>query len=294
MSTIGIRTLESVPPDELLESHNRAFSDYAVPFQLTAAAFEVIQRQNGVRLEASFGAFDGAQLIGIWLNGLRRVDDVPFAYDAGTAIWPEYRGQGISTRLAAASDRHLEALGVQRYRLEVLTGNEQAYRVYEKSGFRVRRKLICLSRERGTIAPGPEEDAVIVEDVPLGAAIPPDLPPMEYEPSWQNHWDAMLAIAGDVRLVTARHRGRTVGYGVTKHARGTLTQIAWLPEYQEHPAVSRLLDRLLEIAQTDVVRILNIDEGAVRTLDWFARHGFELMVTQYEMEKPLGQATRIG
>jgi ribosomal protein S18 acetylase RimI-like enzyme len=289
MSAIEIRTLEAVPADQLLESHNRAFSDYAVPFQLTPEQFAVIQRQNGVQLDASFGAFDGPQLIGIWLNGLRMVEGVPYAYDAGTAIWPEYRGQGISSRLAEASNRLLEQRGVQRYRLEVLTENEKAFRLYEKSGFQIRRKLICLSRRRDAVVTRVSNSELILGDAPLSAVRAAELPAMEYEPSWQNSWEAMTAIADDVRLVMARRGDRIVGYGILKPARGTITQIGWFPEY-EHPAAPLLIDLIAELAQGDMVRVLNIDERALRTLDVFAHRGFELMVTQHEMEKPLGPA----
>ena len=285
MSAIEIRTLERVPADQLLESHNRAFSDYAVPFQLTPEQFAVIQRQNGVQLDASFGAFDGAPLIGIWLNGLRRIGDIPYAYDAGTAIWQEYRGQGISSRLAEASNRHLAQRGVERYRLEVLTENEKAFRLYEKSGFEIRRKLICLSRKRDAAVAHAGDGGLTMKETPVSAASIADLPAMEYEPSWQNSRDAMIAIAGDVRLVAARVGDRTVAYGILKPARGTITQIGWHPGYET--AAAPLLERMAELATGDMVRVLNIDERATRTLDAFTRQGFELMVTQYEMEKPL-------
>lgn len=286
-SGIEIRTLEDRSAGELCESHNRAFSDYAVPIQMTPERLALSHRQNAVALDASFGAFDGAQLVGFWFNGLRSVDGVPCAYDAGTAIWPEYRGRGLSTRLAEASSRHLRERGVRRYRLEVLTENEKAFRIYEKDGFRVTRRFVCLTRRREGGAAPAENPAIRIEMVPFDAAMRRQLPPTEYEPSWQHSWDAMTAIAEAIRLVTARTRGQLVGYGLIQPSRGSIAQLGVAPGAWDDGSAVGLLRRLVGLSEAEDVRIINIDERAPRTLTLCASLGFETMATQYEMEKEL-------
>lgn len=50
-------------------------------------------------------------------------------------VLPEYRNQGIGTRLIAAVEDHVRNLGHPRIALAVRTDNEQARRLYERLGY---------------------------------------------------------------------------------------------------------------------------------------------------------------
>lgn len=61
------------------------------------------------------------------------------------AVKPEYRGQGVGQALLAAAEAHARALGGCKLTLEVLSGNAQALRSYERFGF----EQYSLSPETG-------------------------------------------------------------------------------------------------------------------------------------------------
>jgi ribosomal protein S18 acetylase RimI-like enzyme len=51
------------------------------------------------------------------------------------AVDPAHRGQGIGQAVFAAVEAHARALGCCKVTLEVLSGNVQAQRSYERFGF---------------------------------------------------------------------------------------------------------------------------------------------------------------
>ncbi len=61
------------------------------------------------------------------------------------AVDPEYRGQGVGQALMAALQEYAHAQGCCKITLEVLSGNAQAMRAYERFGF----EQYALSPETG-------------------------------------------------------------------------------------------------------------------------------------------------
>jgi len=57
-------------------------------------------------------------------------------YICGMAVLPEYRGQGIGTRLLATAKQHAHAKGFNRLSLIVFEQNSGAKRLYERAGYR--------------------------------------------------------------------------------------------------------------------------------------------------------------
>jgi ribosomal protein S18 acetylase RimI-like enzyme len=65
-------------------------------------------------------------------------------YIAGLAVTPEFRDQGLGSRLLGAARREARARGIGELSLLCFERNEGARRLYERSGFRVvdRRKVV--------------------------------------------------------------------------------------------------------------------------------------------------------
>jgi hypothetical protein len=63
-----IRSLVGVGWDALASAFNAAFSDYAVAMAMTPEVLANMQLRRGYVAEASFGAYEGAQLIGFVLT----------------------------------------------------------------------------------------------------------------------------------------------------------------------------------------------------------------------------------
>ena len=61
--TVFSTDIMTVDEMEILETHNNAFSDYAVEMNWTLPQFQSINKQRGVRYDLSIGAFDGDKLV---------------------------------------------------------------------------------------------------------------------------------------------------------------------------------------------------------------------------------------
>jgi ribosomal protein S18 acetylase RimI-like enzyme len=76
-------------------------------------------------------------------------------YTAGLAVAPEFRNQGLGSRLLGAARREARARGIGGLSLLCFEQNEGARRLYERSGFRVvdRRKVVPhpLIHHRGDV-----------------------------------------------------------------------------------------------------------------------------------------------
>ena len=103
-----------------------------------------------------FLASDVDRLIGYALGHVTPVEDTWIADTWRTgkrigelesiSVLPEYRGQGLGSRLLDEVDREFDALGVEDVVIGLLPGNEGARRLYERHGFRP--NWLYLSRFR--------------------------------------------------------------------------------------------------------------------------------------------------
>ncbi len=284
----NIRSLAGISPEVVHRAANEAFADYAVDVQMSQGEFETMCLQNSVDFGLSVGLFAGERMVGLWLNGARTKGGILVAYDSGTAIVAEHRGQGHAKGMGDAATRLLRAAGVQRWVLEVLQQNEKAYGIYLRDGFQVQRELRCLrtlQRPRGATALPPGYSLRIG---PFDPALVPQLPSMEYAPSWQNETASMIAVADQVLSAVVRAGREIAGYGLIMPQRGRVTQLALAPELWDTDIPSVILTQLCQAAKGEEIAAINVDPCAERTLELLAAHGFERHVDQYEMSKPLG------
>jgi ribosomal protein S18 acetylase RimI-like enzyme len=284
---VTVRDLGQIAMERIHQASTEAFRDYPVDVQMTIQELESMFRQNSVFLELSAGLFDGDDLVGFWINGLRVIDGRKVAYDSGTAIIKEYRGRGLSKQLAVLSNRLLIEHGAQEYVLEVLTQNETAYGIYLKNGFSVRRRLLCLHTHSPVYTNNALPAELTLEKCPFDPDVVPQLPAMEYEPSWQNATESMANVKDEVLAALVRRDDRIVGYGLCMTQRGRISQIGVEGELWDSTVPSVILQRLCRASQKEEIGAINIDPAATRTLELFYRHGFELEVDQYEMTKQL-------
>jgi ribosomal protein S18 acetylase RimI-like enzyme len=76
-----------------------------------------------------------------------RLEDPGSYYICGVALLPEYRGQGIGTRLMALAEEEARERGLPRLSLIVFERNEGALRLYERLGY--------VETARATVVPHP-------------------------------------------------------------------------------------------------------------------------------------------
>lgn len=292
---INIKTLENVPFEDIHSSWLAAFSDYQVKINMPIDLLRSFFRQNSVDLSASFGAFDGDKLVGLWMNGLRpepveglrNIGGIKTAYDSGTAIWPEYRSMGISKMLASSSNEKLKSLGVKEYRLEVISTNERAYDIYLKEGFKITRNLGCYSRRPKGPRDIQADDKIKFEMLDYSDALAEKFPKMEYTPSWQNETTSMLNIKELVKAVVATDNNNIVGFGLVQPGRGRISQLGFAEKYWNTELPHTLLSKLCSIAEDKEILVINVDLDAKKTVELFLSCDFEPSTMQFEMKKDL-------
>ncbi len=284
---ISVRSLQKISVELLHRSANEAFSDYPVDVQMSLDEFVCMLRQNSVSLALSAGLFDGDRLVGFWVNGLRQVAGRTVAYDSGTAICKPYRGQGLSKRLAAESNRLLLEQGVQQYVLEVLVQNELAHDIYLKDGFVDQRRLLCFEADSPQFESITPPVDVRIEESPFVPDIVEHLPDTEYPLSWQNATASMIAVRQFVHAVLAYRGEQIVGYGLLFTSNDRVSQLGFTAQEWNSPVPSLVLQRLWRACSQSKIGMLNVEPGAEHTLALLERHGFELFIEQYEMSKEL-------
>lgn len=92
--------------------------------------------------ETCFAAEDGDTLIGAILVG----NDGRRGYIYHTAVHPQYRKQGIASRLVDAAMHALKQCGINKCALVVFERNELGNAFWEKLGFTVREDLVYRNK----------------------------------------------------------------------------------------------------------------------------------------------------
>lgn len=275
------KTLTNTPLPEIVRCFNRSFSDYMVPVQLSNADLERKLKSDRIQLEHSVGAFDGDQLVGFILHGIDQLADVLTAYNAGTGVLPDYRGQRYTQQMYDYILPQLKKNGVQQCLLEVITTNQVAIKVYQQAGFHQTRAFDCF---KGVVA-------IVNDHFPLGYHIsvvdelPWDQLPAfwNYQPSWQNDTEGIRAIWGDLVGLGIFHGGELVGYGICNSDSGRVMQFGILPDYRGQKLGHYLFFQMGRIHNPKLT-VINIDRSDTQSLEALQAIGLQSFIRQYEMK----------
>lgn len=141
---MNIKSMVDCLITDTLTAMNEGFQDYAVDIQMTMESFIEMMSSKKLSPEYSFLAFDGEKPVGIVLNSIQKVDGRKTSYNGGTAVHPDYRGQGVGRELVQASMDLFQEKGVEVSLLEAIADNEKAIRLYESYGYKVDDRLSTL------------------------------------------------------------------------------------------------------------------------------------------------------
>ncbi|MFZ0368973.1 MAG: GNAT family N-acetyltransferase [Halobacillus sp.] len=130
--------------DDALTAMNEGFQDYAVEIQMTADTFIQTLASKKLSPEYSFVAYDGVKPVGIILNSIQPIDGKLTAYNGGTAVHPDYRGNGVGRELVQMSEDLFKEKEVEVSTLEAISDNTGAIRLYEKYGYSVNDRLYTM------------------------------------------------------------------------------------------------------------------------------------------------------
>jgi ribosomal protein S18 acetylase RimI-like enzyme len=270
--TNGSCKVRSLQPGDFAAVHAAfldAFSDYAVPFRISAADLVEMLRRRGYVPDASVGVFDGDRLVAFTLNGLGEWNGRRTGYDSGTGVVPSHRGRGLSRLMLDASIERLRDRGAAQYLLEVLQGNERAFCVYRNAGFAVTREFQCWRMDAGDPA-----DAMSLEPVDWKRVSSF----FDAPPSWQNSIDS-------IRRAAAPRTNLSVPEGcAVVFDNGDLALLAVDRASRRRGIGTKLLKAA---AAGRALRILNVDTSLAGAEAFLASCGAVKTVMQFEMLRPI-------
>ena len=254
MMEYTVRPIADSPEEDLHRAFIDAFQDYSVRIEMSYDEFRRMMRLLSVDLGLSMGAYEGDRFIGFVLIG-HRGDD---AYDAGTAVLPQYRRHGIGSALLESTIGNLRKNGIRRFMLECLSDNEKALRMYRGMGFVGKREFICYR--------GKAVSTERAERISLGIAVAKALELNPYRPSWQNSRESLSESAEGYCLDGA--------YAVIDQK--SLRMHAF-------PDAGRGA-RLTKALSSDGLRAINVDSLDTTAGKALQEAGLGIYARQYEME----------
>lgn len=277
-----LRTLAGISSQEISECFNEAFSDYAVPLHLSPQQLQNKMINDGVDLSLSAGAFENGRLTGFILNGIGNLQNIKSAYNAGTGVIPEQRGQRLTRQLYEFIIPKLEDREIRQCVLEVITTNKPAIFTYQKVGFDIVRELNCF---KGTPKTGKR-----ITSTSIGEILSPNWEKFtsfwEWSPTWQNSKEAIERSWEKLRSITIEKDGSTVGYLIYDPSSGKVNQFAVKKEFRNQGFGTLLFSELTQRLQKEI-SIINIDYSDLHTLSFLKSIGLKPYINQYEMKMEL-------
>lgn len=258
---VEIRRLSTFTFEEALKLWNEGFAGYYVDLTLSIDRFMARIHGDHVSPEHSLVAVVDSRPCGFLLNAIRRNGVTKAAWNGGTGVAPEFRGQGIGKALLRAALEVYREQGVVSASLEAVVSNDAAIKLYKQFGYEHLEQLVILRR------PGPITVERASSEFLLQHVAPPrvsELPFYTWNASWQNQWQSVTAKSGDAVIVTDSAK-RVLGYALyiqsfdeqAKLKSVTLAQCEVSPDVSDgEPVLRALLDHVFSPFDVDVTRVV--------------------------------------
>ncbi|KAA5535050.1 GNAT family N-acetyltransferase [Taibaiella lutea] len=276
------RTLQGVPFTTILDTFNEAFSDYVVPFKLSLEQLEGKIKSENLNPEISVGAFEDGKLVGYILHGQDIINKQLYAYNGGTGVIPEMRGQKLTMQMYKFIIPVLIAKGFDKIILEVITINKPAIKIYEATGFKISRTLNCY---KGTVHTGNT-----TSDINIKTLERYDREKLQsfwdWQPSWSNSFMAIEQLKESNIALGAYKQDALTGYIIYNPNTKRIQQLAVGKEYRRHRIASQLLN-VIAVDYTAEMAMINVDDKDIATNAFLENMGLQKPVVQYEMEMSL-------
>lgn len=276
-----IRTLTIEYREALLGAINTAFADYIVPYQLNKEQLMAKIASENIQMEKSVGIFAEGNLIAFMMHGVREQNGNKVIYNAGTGVLPEYRGQGLVSKMYDYILPYLKECQVKKIVLEVIETNQSAIRAYEKNGFSIKRKLLCFAGRIQTNVDSNIASIQIIDNLSFDVFESF----WDVRPSWQSDSPSMDILKPEA--LGAFVKNELIGYLFFNLANRRLYQIAISPAYRRKGVGTQLLASIQQQITEEKVQLNNVDEGAKNLILFLKRRGLTTVINQLEMVKEL-------
>lgn len=178
--------------DALAAIYNESRIDYIVPMPMNGRRMADYIRHHDVDLDASIITVNGqGDETGIGMLGRRDTR----AWITRLGVMPSQRGQKLGQYLMEKLLESAILCGARRVQLEVIMGNEPAYRLFRKFGFEDTRELLVIRRPPGILAADAALDNLRVTPIAVNEMIS-RLQTRTDAPSWIEETPSLMNAGG--------------------------------------------------------------------------------------------------
>ena len=268
-----VKTLDTIPFDTLLDCFLEAFENYFVKMPTDKSYY--VQRWKAAKVDysLSYGMFDEDRLVGFIIHAVDTRSGVKTAFNTGTGVIPEYRGQGLVKAIYDHAIPHLRQNGIPIITLEVITKNTKAVRAYEGVGFEIIKDYMCYAGEIQAVQDAPVElMKTSIKDFDLE-----QLPRQEYY-SWDFQKETI--VEGNYTVYQVMDSGKTESFFIINPDNKYVAQLDILGEDQR--SWDRLFAGIRQVSPE--IKIINVDGRLTDKIDYIQKHGLQNTINQYEMK----------
>ncbi|MCG8580647.1 MAG: GNAT family N-acetyltransferase [Bacteroidales bacterium] len=274
--------------EEIYKAFSEAFQDY--DFQLTKNELKNMLQRRGFVADLSFAAVEGDTIVSFTLNGIGLFNNLKTAYDTGTGTIPAFRGKSLATKIFEYSLPYLKKAGINQYLLEVLQHNSKAVKIYKNIGFEVSREFNYFVKETTGINFRNKQfnnsimcQLIDFEQCGLLTS------QMEFNPSWQNSFEAIGRQADKFISIGAFIDEMFVGYCITEPQSGDITQLLVKSDHRRKGAGTILLKNALKHNKCNSIKLINADVECQSLTSFLANFSVRASGKQFEMIKQLNE-----
>lgn len=271
------KTLENTAINEILAVFNLSFLNSVAPFQLTKSEFEHKIKNDSIQLELSAGAFVDHKLVGFILHGKDFINNQRVAYNAGTGVDPNFRGNKIISQLYDFILPIVKDEGITKMQLEAITENAIALSIYKRIGFKINRELDCY---KGFINTKRENHYEIRALEKYDWQIMESF--WDCQPSWQNSITAAQNSFDNNASIGIYDKEMLLGYMIYNPISNKIQQLAIDKKHRRKGLARQLLSYASENNNQELL-LNNIDNASKDTASLLLSLGLEIRIKQYEM-----------
>jgi len=271
------KTLENTTTEDILAVFNLSFLNSIAPFQLTKEEFEFKLNNDSIKLELSVGAFIDNKLVGFILHGKNRINNQSVAYNAGTGVDPNFRGNKIISKLYDFVIPILKTNGVTKMQIEVISENTNALPIYKNVGFKIDRELNCY---KGTLEPNGNSAPEIRELTEYDWQIMESF--WDCQPSWQNSITAAENSFNNNISIGIYDKEMLLGYMIYNPISNKIQQLA-VDNKHRRKGLGRELLQYVSKNNNKELLLNNVDTASKATTSFLLSLGLKIKIKQYEM-----------
>jgi hypothetical protein len=267
-----VKNLDKTDFNEIMSCFLKAFENYYVKMPTDHSYYKERWRMANVRLDLSFGMFDNHVLVGFIINAIDKRNDKLVAFNTGTGVIPEYRGQRIVNSIYKFAFPLLKNVGITLFALEVIKENTIAIKTYQSLGFKITKNYKCF---------GGKINIEKTKDYQLKKI---DIDSYDFKTinqntySWDNHINVIRK--GNYEHYQIIKNNTIESYFIINSQNGYIAQFDVLNETPQN--WQQLFSAIKSIS--DPIKINNVDEKLDTKIKSLKHFGLNNTVDQYEME----------